>query len=101
MKVTQTFEELRQDAVAWANGNFPQATTRSKAEHLRREVAELVETPSDGEEMADVLLLLLHLADGEGIDVITEAAKKLAKNKRRVWGKPDASGVVEHVRGQV
>lgn len=96
-----TFEELRGEAVMWANGNFPQATTASKATHLWREAGELLSNPADGEEMADVLLLLLHLADGEGIDVVAEAERKLAKNKTRTWGKPDAAGVVEHIRSSV
>jgi dCTP diphosphatase len=35
------------------------------------------------EEMADVLLLLLNLADTTGIDVVAEAYKKLEENDRK------------------
>lgn len=35
------------------------------------------------EEMADVLLLLLNLADTTGIDVVAEAHKKLEENDRK------------------
>ena len=54
--------------------------------------------PTDAEEMADVFLLLIHLADGEGVNLLEAGAAKLKKNQARKWGKPDSEGVVEHVR---
>jgi hypothetical protein len=92
------WDELSEEAGAWADLNFPQATHASKAEHLRREAAELAANPTDEEEMADVLLLLIHLARGTNTNLINVAYQKLRKNQNRSWGKPDEHGVVEHIR---
>lgn len=86
------------EVVAWQAETFPVATSRSRVEHLRREVLELVEDPSDPEEMADVLMLLAGLAAGEGVDLHAALRTKLEKNRARQWGEPDEHGVVEHVR---
>ncbi len=86
------------ESVNWSNDTFPTASARSKAAHLLREATELAENPTDGEEMADVMMLLAHLAAGEGIDLAEEVHKKLAKNQLRKWGVPDGEGVVEHIR---
>lgn len=93
------FDKLIEEAGSWADKNFPQATHASKAEHLRREAAELAANPTDEEEMADIFLLLIHLARGTKTDLINAAYQKLRKNQQREWGTPDADGVVEHVRG--
>ena len=36
------------------------------------------------EEMADVLILLLNLADTTGIDVVAEAHRKLEENDKKI-----------------
>lgn len=90
-----TLDALRDDVCGWANAQFTAATPASKAEHLRREVLELCDDPTDVEEMADVFILLSHLSDGR--DLVGAVRAKLEKNKARTWGTPDADGVVEHV----
>lgn len=82
----------------WAAVTFPVRTAASVAEHLRREAHELAEAPLDPEEMADVFILLANLWKFTGVDLPCAVAAKLAKNRARKWGKPDAQGVVEHVR---
>lgn len=82
----------------WAAVTFPFRTAASVAEHLRREAHELAEAPLDPEEMADVFILLANLWKLTGVDLPCAVAAKLAKNRARKWGKPDAQGVVEHVR---
>ncbi len=91
-----SLDALAVEARAWGNATFATATPASKAEHLRREAVELCRAPHDVEEMADVFLLLAHLSDG--LDLAGAVRAKLDKNKQRTWGKPDADGVVEHVR---
>lgn len=48
-----------------------------------RELMDSDKSSSVKEEMADVLLLLLNLADITGIDVVSEANKKLDENDRK------------------
>lgn len=52
--------------------------TEQEAKNLSPEVKAEV-----AEEMADVLLYLLRLADGLNVDLLEEAQKKMAKNEKR------------------
>ena len=92
-----SLDDVSRDATAWANETFPHATSASRAAHLAREALELKANPTDPEEMADVFMLLGHLAAGAGVDLAAAARAKLEKNRRRKWGAPDAEGVVEHI----
>jgi len=106
------FAGLQRSVGEWANQTFARATDASIVAHLRREVAELdtlarwrTERPdiawnddNYAEEMADCLLLLLHLAHRNGVNLEEAARRKYAVNRQRHWGEPDAEGVVEHVR---
>ena len=47
---------------------------------------------------SNLLILLMVRADQMGIDILIEGEKKLAINKTRTWNKPDAQGVISHVR---
>lgn len=49
-------------------------------------------------EIADILILAFHTAHKEKIDPYFAVKKKLAICKKRRWGKPDANGVIEHIR---
>jgi len=95
-----TLEEVIAEYLEWANETFPTATPTSAVVHLSREVAELLDEPTDGEEQSDALMLLLHAAHLSGNDMKYELRRKLAINRARTWGKPDADGVVEHVRDE-
>lgn len=95
--IPETLDALRVASIEFANATFTTASPHSKAEHLRREAVELADAPHDTEEMADVFLLLAHLSDGH--DLAGAVSRKLAKNRARKWGQPDADGVVEHLEG--
>jgi hypothetical protein len=94
-------EDVLAEVVAWGRETFPTSTDRSKIAHLRKEVDELAERPMDGTEMADVLMILAHLAGAYDVDLTTMVRHKLAVCRTRTWGAPDADGVVEHVREAV
>lgn len=94
----QHLEDVLAEVVAWGRETFPSSTDQSKIAHLRKEVDELAERPMDGTEMADVLMILAHLAAAHGVDLTTTVKHKLAVCRTRTWGQPDAAGVVEHVR---
>jgi len=108
--VGETFPEFFKRAADWADGNFPQATRASIAEHMRREVVELQDaitadtwggSQAMRTELADVFLLLIHEARHNGLDgpqLLAAAQAKLLINQARDWGQADAQGVVEHVR---
>lgn len=93
-----SLDTLARDIAAWQARTFPKATPSSVAEHLRREAVELAEQPTSAAEIADVFHLLVAAATVNGYDLIDVVATKLAVNQARRWGKPDAAGVVEHVR---
>lgn len=89
---------LQKRLAKWARKVFPHSTQESRLEHLRRELKELEATPTNGEEMADVALILLHMAEEAGVDLGLEMRKKLEINEWRNWGAPDAKGVSHHVK---
>ncbi|GAA0583937.1 MazG-like family protein [Streptomyces crystallinus] len=53
--------------------------------------------PDFGEELADVLLYLVALAEMNGVDLDDEVARKLEKNRRRAYVR-DERGVLVRVR---
>lgn len=93
------------DYLAWANETFPGERTIEAAKHLVRETEELAADTDSGEEHADCVMLatftldrLIKSAESRGIDLVSEITRKLAINQGRTWGKPDADGIVEHIR---
>lgn len=93
-----SLDALARDIRTWQAATFPTGTVESAAEHLRREVAELLENPGHREEQADVFHLLVQLSRLSGNDLAADVAWKFAINRARKWQAPDAAGVVEHVR---
>ena len=93
-----TIDSVIREVNEWQAVTFPRATPASVVEHLRREVQELVNDPTDTAELADVVFLAVGLAYELGVDLKTIVADKLAVNRARQWGQPDAHGVVEHIR---
>ena len=93
-----SLDEAIDDVTAWRRRRFPRSTVSSTMKHLKREIAELENDPGNPEEIADVLMLLIGLADLQHIDLAGALAAKLVVNKARPWGEPDAEGVVEHLR---
>lgn len=85
---------------AWAEQTFPDSGPSAKAAHLLKEARELFDSPTDPEEMADIFLLLANLAGYCSFDLGKLADAKMQKNQARRWGKPDAAGVVEHIRDE-
>ncbi len=107
-------QRLQNDVAAWAEKQFPGQTALGKAAHLVRESRELheaiqdqavsgttLEAGHDLEEMADCLILLLHLAKmrGYAATVLLEAGfVKLDECKSRTWpAQPDSDGVYHHL----
>lgn len=88
---------------SWAAQTFPVETQTyvQSIAHLKRELDEILSAPGDVTEWADGFILFLEAAKRAGFDThqLLEAAElKLAINKKRVWGAPDADGVIQHVK---
>lgn len=85
----------------WQAEQFPETTAGSASRHLLKEAKELIEKPSDLEEWADAMFLVVQGAtksspnNGVFFDMVRH---KLVKNIWREWQEPDADNVVEHVR---
>ena len=93
----RTLDALQFEVGSWGDRTFPASRVESVLAHFQKEVKELVES-RDPEELADCILLLIHFAHKKGVSLRDAVRAKFEINKRRKWGKPDAQGVVEHVR---
>lgn len=110
--------ELQRELGEWARATFPHGTSESILAHLKEEIGELeaaiqpARSPRGyrtrrasserydaiGEEIADCIILLLHLAHRHGIIAEAEVRKKFERNKRRTWESDDnGRGYRKHV----
>ncbi|MEM7032812.1 MAG: dATP/dGTP pyrophosphohydrolase domain-containing protein [Chloroflexota bacterium] len=85
---------------------MPQATfddtdnQKLSLKHLKREIDEVLEDPSDIVEWADCLLLFLESTRRQELsvaDVARAAEAKFEINEKRAWGDPDSEGVRSHI----
>ena len=98
----EQFNEITQ----WQRATFPGANPMSKLAHLAEELQELHDDLKDNKpernlEFADCFLLLFGCAAADGMsyeDISKAVAEKFEINKARKWGKPNASGVVNHIK---
>lgn len=100
-KEAASFLQFQTEVGKWADRQFPQSTLQSIVAHLTDEVEELNQAPADKLEMADILLLLMHLAHKQDIDLLVAAKEKFEIVKKRRWGIPDHRGVVKHIKEKV
>jgi len=66
---------LQERVGKWATKAFPHSDDRAKIEHIRDEIAELKSAPDDPFEVADIYLILLHLAYAKDFDLMKNAGK--------------------------
>lgn len=90
-------QKFQKELHNWQLKTFPQSTLLSKLAHLKKEVIELDQNPTDGYEMADIIMLVCGMAAIEGIDISSVLQEKFEINKNRKWGTPDKDGVVLHI----
>jgi NTP pyrophosphatase (non-canonical NTP hydrolase) len=91
-------DPLEREVGAWARATFPQRTVRSILAHVAEEQTELTlaRTPEQrAEEAADLVLLLMSLADLEGWSLAEAVAAKFAVCRERDW-RDDPRGYRRH-----
>lgn len=93
--------DLFQDEISkWADPLFgSDKNLNGPLRHLERELVEFEKTPN-GEELADCILILVHVAHRIGVSAFDECRKKFEIVKTRQWAPPDAQGVIEHIRDE-
>lgn len=95
--------ELAKQAAEFSDKTFGDPKVRGPLgalHHLREEIEELVDNPTDRMEYADCLLLLIdaYRRNGGNVrDLIRAGFEKLEINKKRNWGKADQNGVIRHI----
>jgi len=88
--------ELTERVFEWAEATFPNRNDASMYLKMYGEIAEMIESDGDANEIADMFILLLDYAKRKKVDVTTAVLRKLEINQARTWV-TDKNGVNSHV----
>lgn len=91
-------DELQQTVIEWADGAHPGRTPEGTMLKLFEEIGEIVASPRDSSEYADVLIVLVDLAFQNGIsgaEMMKQAHAKMDINKSRNWS-INSLGIMSH-----
>lgn len=96
----EALDALQTEIGSWSDVIFPNSSRETILRHLRDEVKELFAAQDDElpQEIADCMMLLLHLAHKTGISARDAIREKFEICKKRKWGPPDEHGMVQHVK---
>lgn len=96
----EAWDGLQTEIGCWSGITFPNSSRETILRHLRDEVTELFAAQDDElpHEIADCIMLLLHLAHKKGISARDVIREKFEICRKRKWGPPDEHGVVRHVK---
>lgn len=89
--------QLTEQVFEWAEATFPNRNDASMYLKMYGEIAEMIESDGDANEIADMFILLLDYAKRKKVDVATIVQRKLNVNRTRTWV-TDKNGVNSHVR---
>lgn len=100
--LTEEMEAFQDEITDFADKTFGAAgDPLPPLHHLRQEVKELIASPYDALEYADAFILLIQSAKRANLSMtqlLAAAKRKHQINLKRKWGKPDANGVVNHIK---
>ena len=85
----------------WADTVFPNRTTASAMLKLYSELGEYIRNPKCGEELADILIMMIDLANLNGIDIQEAMLAKHSKNLTRQWQVDPVMGTMSHIKAPV
>ncbi|CAB5228604.1 Domain of unknown function DUF550 [uncultured Caudovirales phage] len=89
--------ELTEQVFDWAEVVFPNRNDASMYLKMYGEIAEMIESDGDANEIADMFILLLDYSKRKKVDVTTAVLRKLSINRKRTWA-TDKNGVNSHVK---
>lgn len=98
-----SLQQLQDEIGSWGDATFPNSTIDTVIAHLAEEVTEFFDDyragkDSQEEELADVLILMLHFAHKSFFSLAESVESKMAVNRARVWNtKPEPGGHFKHV----
>ena len=104
----EALDALQTEIGSWSDVTFPTSTPETIIRHLKKEVEEMEEAHQGDKlfphtnkelphEIADCIMLLLHLAHRKGVSARDAIREKFEICKNRKWGPPDEHGCVRHV----
>lgn len=89
---------LQKDISSWADGIIPNRTAKQAMIKLvMEEIPELLKNPTNADEFADVAILVLDIANLQGINLEEAISKKMELNKKREWKVDKETGIMSHV----
>ena len=97
---------IQRDIQKWADSKIPDRTPDGQMIHLERELNELKaewaakDMTKAEEELADIIIVALNIAAQMGFNMQKSVIKKMEKNKKRTWSKPDSQGVIHHTNDE-
>lgn len=96
----EALDALQMEMGDWCDTTFPNSTPYTIIRHLKEEIKELEEAIDQElpQEIADCVMLLLHLAHKKKISTRDAVRDKFEVCKKRKWGQPDEHGVVRHIK---
>ena len=86
--------ELTEDIAKWVEPLAPNRGLSCIQDKMLDEMAELIESPVDPGEMADMMILLLDYCRVAGVDIVEAVHKKMIINRGREWETID--GKLQH-----
>lgn len=92
-----TLRELQARIGEWADRVFPTRHPSAALLKLFEECGEYIKDPTSGEELADIVIMAIDLANLAGIDLQNEVVRKHTKNESRQW-RMDPLGTMSHVK---
>ena len=91
----RTTEALAQEVWQWAEDTFPHRTDASMFLKMYGELAELIESDGDPDELADLFIMLMDYAVRKKINITDAVRRKLEVNRQRTW-KILPNGTMQH-----
>ena len=89
--------QLQGRITKWADANFPNRSTADILLKLYEEVGEYARDPKSALEFGDVLILLLDVANRNGIDVHKAIEDKMDINEKRQWRVDEHTRIMRHM----
>lgn len=94
---SKNIAELQAEVTAWANDVLPDRTVPGMLLKMMEELGEVTRNPSDPLQLADILILLLDVADFYDVDLTTAVENRMHINRIKRWSTNRHTGVKERV----